>query len=69
MKTILIKSIIVYQKVISPILHQLLGSNNFCRSNPTCSSYAKEVIMKYGAGKGLILSLRRILNCQPLFSL
>jgi len=69
MKNVLLKSITFYQKFISPLLHQLLGIKAACRNNPTCSAYAKEVIVRYGAGKGLLLSVLRILNCQPFFSL
>jgi uncharacterized protein len=69
MKQVLLGTITIYQKIVSPLLHQLLGTKQACRNNPTCSAYAKEVISRYGAGKGFVLSLRRVLNCQPLFSL
>jgi len=69
MKKVLLSIITVYQKIVSPLLHQLLGTNTVCRSNPTCSAYAKEVITKYGVGKGFILSVRRVFNCQPFFSI
>jgi len=69
MKYILLKTITFYKTIVSPLLHQLLGIKTGCRNNPTCSDYAKEVIEQYGVGKGSILSLRRILTCQPLFSL
>ena len=36
-----------------------------CRYTPTCSQYALEAIQKYGALKGGILALRRILRCNP----
>ncbi|TWT91549.1 membrane protein insertion efficiency factor YidD [Stieleria varia] len=48
-----------YQIGISP----LLGQN--CRFTPTCSQYAKEVIERKGAVKGLWLTCRRILRCHP----
>ncbi len=48
-----------YQICISP----LLGKN--CRFTPTCSAYALEAIQKYGPGKGLFLSIKRILKCNP----
>ena len=37
-----------------------------CRFIPTCSQYAMEAIEKYGAIKGGMLALRRILRCNPL---
>ena len=49
----------VYQICISP----LLGIN--CRFTPTCSAYALEAIQKYGPGKGLFLSIKRVLKCNP----
>ena len=48
-----------YQICISP----LLGKN--CRFTPTCSAYALEAIKKYGPGKGLLLSIKRVLKCNP----
>ena len=52
--------IVVYQKLISPIL---LPS---CRFYPSCSTYARLALKKYGIIKGGILSLVRILKCHPL---
>ncbi len=69
MKTFLVNSISLYQKIISPLLHQLLGSKTACRSNPSCSAYAQQVITRYGAGRGIVLTMRRLVNCQPYFSL
>jgi putative membrane protein insertion efficiency factor len=69
MKNIFIIVITGYQKIVSPLLHQLLGVKSACRNNPTCSEYAKEVISHYGVVKGFLLSSRRVLNCQPFFSL
>ncbi|MDD2401896.1 MAG: membrane protein insertion efficiency factor YidD [Clostridia bacterium] len=48
-----------YQKYISP----LKGAT--CRFYPTCSQYAIEAIEKYGLFKGMILSIKRILKCNP----
>ena len=36
-----------------------------CRFIPTCSQYALEAVEKYGALRGGLLALRRILKCQP----
>jgi len=52
--------IVLYQKLISPIL---LPS---CRFYPSCSTYARLALKKYGIMKGGILSLMRILRCHPL---
>ena len=48
-----------YQICISPLFPAS------CRFTPTCSAYALEAIQKYGPGKGLFLSIKRILKCNP----
>lgn len=59
MKNICIKLINFYQKAISP----WLGHN--CKYYPTCSEYTKQAIEKYGAIKGTIKGIKRILRCNP----
>nr|WP_084117527.1 membrane protein insertion efficiency factor YidD [Clostridium acidisoli] len=59
MKTILIKLIKFYRNYISPL------KRPSCRFYPTCSMYAIEAIEKYGALKGLFMSVKRILRCNP----
>ena len=49
----------LYQLVLSP----LLGQN--CRFTPSCSAYAIGAIEAHGAGRGIVLALRRILRCHP----
>jgi putative membrane protein insertion efficiency factor len=36
-----------------------------CRFSPTCSRYAEEAIRSHGAMKGSLLSVRRVLRCNP----
>lgn len=55
------KMIEFYQKRISP------NKPPVCRFEPTCSNYAKEAIGRFGFVKGTLLSLLRILRCNPLF--
>ena len=62
MKIILIKLIKFYQKYISKWLK---SKNINCKFYPTCSEYTKQAIEKYGAIKGSILGLIRILKCNP----
>ena len=59
-KQLFILIIKFYRKCISP-----LKGKPSCRFYPTCSQYALEAINKYGAFKGLYLSVRRILKCHP----
>jgi len=58
-KRILMFLILGYRRYISPL------KKPSCRFYPTCSRYALEAIDKYGALKGLKLSLIRILKCHP----
>lgn len=59
MKYIFIYLIKIYQKLISPLLPKT------CRFYPTCSEYSLQAFKKYGAIKGLYLSIKRILKCHP----
>lgn len=52
-------SIKFYQMAISPYI----GAH--CRFIPTCSEYAYISICRFGALKGVYLSVRRILKCHP----
>jgi len=49
-----------YRKRISPI------KKPCCRFTPTCSEYALEAFQVHGALKGLYLSIKRIIRCNPL---
>src|ERR1039457_7386847 len=49
----------LYQLVISP----WLGPS--CRYTPTCSQYAIEALNKYGPFKGIWLTLKRVVRCNP----
>lgn len=59
MKHILLGLIRFYQNHISPAFAPR------CRFTPTCSQYAVEAIGKYGAFKGSLLTLWRLLRCNP----
>jgi putative membrane protein insertion efficiency factor len=59
MKILLISIIRFYKYFISPILP------GACRFVPSCSEYSMDAIRQYGALKGLYLSARRILRCNP----
>jgi len=59
-KRVAIILIKVYRKFISP----MFGTSK-CKFTPTCSSYAIEALEKYGFIKGSLLSIRRILRCNP----
>lgn len=59
-RIILLVFIRLYQKIVSPSLPA-----NTCRFYPSCSHYGYQAIYKYGAIKGLIMSIWRILRCNP----
>lgn len=59
MKKILLSGIRFYQKYISPM------KRTKCPYVPSCSAYGYEAINKYGAVKGSLLALWRILRCNP----
>ena len=60
MKTVAIWLVKFYRKFISP-----LKGRSTCRFYPTCSQYGLEAIEKYGALKGSLLAVWRILRCNP----
>lgn len=62
MKKLLICLINFYQKHISSWLET---KNIKCKYYPTCSEYTKQAIEKYGAFKGCLKGLWRILRCNP----
>ena len=62
MKSFLIALIEFYRKWLSPLKPPT------CRFIPTCSEYAVQAINKYGALKGSLLAVKRILRCNPFGS-
>ncbi len=58
MKYLLIKLIKFYQCIP-------LHSHKACRFYPTCSNYAIEALKTHGLFKGLYLTIKRILRCNP----
>ena len=59
MRSLLIGLIKIYQWGLSPFF----GAS--CRFYPSCSSYAREAIEKYGALKGSYLMVSRLGRCHP----
>ena len=49
----------IYQTVLSPILPST------CRYSPTCSEYTKQSLIKFGLIKGGMISIKRIIKCNP----
>ena len=62
MKKLIINIICWYQKNISLWIS---SKNIHCKFYPTCSEYSKQAFEKYGVFKGLILTVWRIIRCDP----
>lgn len=58
-KKFLVNSIIFYRNFLSGYKLQC------CRYHPSCSEYAAEAIEKKGVFRGALISLFRILKCNP----
>ena len=63
MKSLLNKLLIAlvrfYKYALSPYLPSA------CRYTPTCAEYGMEALRKHGSVKGLWLTLKRFLSCNP----
>lgn len=55
----LIGGVIVYKCTLSPLL------GRHCRFRPTCSSYFRAAVEKYGAVRGSLKGIARICRCHP----
>jgi uncharacterized protein len=58
-QSVLLALIWLYQRLLSPLF---AGS---CRFEPSCSQYARQAVLLHGGLLGSLLSLWRILRCQP----
>ena len=59
MKKVLMALVRFYRRYISPMRQPC------CRFVPTCSEYAVQALEKYGALKGSLKAVRRLLKCHP----
>ena len=59
MRHILLSALRFYKAQVSPVLPPA------CRYTPTCSEYAIEAVDRYGAGRGSVMAIRRVLACNP----
>jgi len=57
--------IVMYQKLINPILHFIGGPYAGCRFTPTCSNYTLQAVETHGAIKGTFYGILRICRCNP----
>jgi uncharacterized protein len=59
-KALFVGLIRFYQTVISP------GIPSRCKYYPSCSQYALDAVREYGAARGFVLAVWRVLRCNPL---
>ena len=59
MSRVVLAAIAGYQRRISPLLPRR------CRFHPTCSAYAVQSIESFGILRGSVLSVWRLLRCNP----
>ena len=59
MRSLVLAPIRVYQRLISPLLPRR------CKYEPTCSRYAVDAIEEFGALRGVVLAVWRVLRCNP----
>jgi uncharacterized protein len=58
-RRIVVAPIVVYRRVISPLLPPR------CKYHPSCSEYAIQAIEEFGILRGLVLAAWRLLRCNP----
>ena len=63
----LVTAITLYQHTLSPDHgpFKSLWQYGYCRHEPTCSEYGKQIIEERGAVIGVLLTLKRLLTCHP----
>ena len=59
MKKFVIGIILFYRRYLSPL------KSTKCPYFPSCSQYGLEAVQRYGAVRGGLLSIWRILRCNP----
>ena len=60
MRVGLIWAVRSYQTLISPALPRS------CKYHPSCSQYAIDAVTQYGAMRGFVLAVWRLMRCNPL---
>ncbi len=56
-----------YQNIrplIDNLNYSVFGYASACKHTPTCSEYTKEMILKYGTMRGIVLGVKRIVSCR-----
>jgi len=59
------KIAILFIKFYQGVISKYIFTRRNCRFYPTCSEYSLMAYEKYGFIKGSLLTVRRILKCNP----
>jgi len=59
MGRVLVALIEIYRMTLAPLV------GGYCRFMPSCSVYGQEAIRRYGAARGLWLTVKRLARCHP----
>ena len=59
----MVKKILIF--LIKKYQTMPLSSHRKCKYIPTCSNYAIYVLEEFGAIKGIFLTIKRIIKCNP----
>jgi putative membrane protein insertion efficiency factor len=59
LRSVAVAPVRLYQRAISPALPRR------CRYHPSCSEYAVQAVKRFGLLRGLVLSVWRLLRCNP----
>ena len=59
MRAVVLQGLVFYKRYLSPLLPRS------CRFSPTCSEYARLAIIRHGLWKGSLMTVRRVMSCQP----
>jgi uncharacterized protein len=55
--------LLVFLRIYKIFLAPFFGGA--CKYHPSCSNYAYEAIARHGAGRGVVLALKRLGRCRP----
>lgn len=58
-KRFLMALLLAYKRTLSRVF------GNHCAYTPTCSMYSYDAIKKHGALKGVLMTIERLLRCNP----
>jgi len=59
MRVVLLLLLDGYKRFVSPLLPSA------CRFYPTCSMYMRDAVDRYGAARGVLMGLKRLVRCHP----